>query len=324
MAGPEFDPEARPERARLAMFGRIAFAVVCVSFALVAAMWLLFGGEEADGPPPVISAAAGPDRVRPDPGSPSGQQIPHQNRQVFDVFTGDNGRSRQELLTDGGEQPVLLPGSTDGSEIASRPQPGSGAPIQLLPPKPEPLNIDPPAPQQSPQQPPQQQSGQPAPNPSALIILPSSAPPQTEQARPEAPAPERPPLSVAPAPQPPVTPPPTAHVPVVAQPAPAPEPVRAAPKPQRRQTASLPPSDSYRIQIAAVRSNEAAQREWSRLRRQNKDILGSLQLFVQQVNIRNKGVYHRIQAGPLPERILAEIACSNLKSRGVGCLIVAQ
>jgi hypothetical protein len=313
MAGPEYDPEARPERAKLAMFGRIAFAVVCVSFALVAAMWLLFGGEDIDGPAPVISAEVGPDRVRPDPGTPSGQQIPHQNQQVFDVVTGDSGKSRQELLTDGGEQPMLVPGSTDGAQIAARPAPANGSPIQLLPPKPLPLNIDPPAPQQ----PAQQQAEPPVVRSPPLNVVPSTteAPPQQQRS---APPPQRPPLIVTPAP---VV---QAPAPVVAQPAPKPEPVQAAPKPQRRQVASLPPSDSYRIQIAALRSNAAAQREWQRLRRQNKDILGSLQLFVQQVNIRNKGVYHRIQAGPLPDRILAEIACSNLKSRGVGCLIVAQ
>jgi len=313
MAGPEFDPEARPERAKLAMFGRIAFAVVCVSFALVAAMWLLFGGEDVDGPAPVISAELGPDRVRPDPGTPSGQQIPHQNQQVFDVVTGDSGKSRQELLTDGGEQPMLVPGSTDGAQIAARPAPANGSPIQLLPPKPLPLNIDPPAPQQ----PAQQQAAPPVVRSPPLNVVPSTteAPPQQQRS---APPPQRPPLIVTPAP---VV---QAPAPVVAQPAPKPEPVQAAPKPQRRQVASLPPSDSYRIQIAALRSNAAAQREWQRLRRQNKDILGSLQLFVQQVNIRNKSVYHRIQAGPLPDRILAEIACSNLKSRGVGCLIVAQ
>jgi hypothetical protein len=316
MAGPDYDPQARPERARLAMFGRIAFAVVCVSCALVAAMWLLFGGEDAGGPPPVISAEAGPDRVRPDPSNPTGQQIPHQERQVFDVVTGDDGRSRQELLTDGGEEPVVLADTANGAEIASRPAPQSGQPIQLLPPKPAPLNIDPP----EPRQPPAQQQA-PATRPPALIV--------TQQATPEAPrqqaAPQavRPPQLVvtpeparqAPAPAPQAAP--QAPPPVVAQPAPKPE-------PQRRQTASLPPSDSYRIQIAAVRSEAAAQREWQRLRRKNKDILGRLQLFMQQVNIRNKGVYHRIQAGPLPDRTLAELACGSLKARGVGCLIVAQ
>ena len=303
MTGPGFDPEARPERAKLAMFGRIAFAVVCVSFALFAAMWLLFGGEEIDGPAPVISAEIGPDRVRPDPGTPSGQQIPHKNQQVFNVIAGDSGQSRQELLTEGSEHPMLVPGSTVGAQIAARPAPANGSPIQLLPPKPLPLNIDPPATRQ----PAQQQAPPPVVRPRTLTVFPSTTEVPRQQR--SAPPPLQPPFIITPAP---------------VAPEPAPVMTQPAPKPQRRQVASLPPSDSYRIQIAAVGSNAAAQREWLRLRRQNKDILGSLQLFVQQVNIRNKGVYHRIQAGPLADRILAEIACSNLKSRGVGCLIVAQ
>ena len=245
MAGPEFDPEARPERAKLAMFVRISFAVVCVSFALLAAMWLLFGGEDSGGPAPLISAEVGPDRVRPDPETPSGQQIPHRDQQVFDVVTGDSGKSRQELLADGVEQPILLPGLKDGVPIAARPAPANGSPIQLLPPKPLPLSIDPPAALEPKQRPPAARAP-------GFGVSPSDTGIPRQPQKPSASPPQKLPLIVA---STPVVP---AAAPVAAQPAPKPETAHAAPKAARRQVASLPPSDSYRIQIAAVRSNAAA------------------------------------------------------------------
>ena len=52
--------------------------------------------------------------------------------------------------------------------------------------------------------------------------------------------------------------------------------------------------------------------------------MGSLQLFIQEVNITGKGVFMRVQAGPLPDKTLAEIACSQLQSRNQDCIVVAK
>lgn len=117
---------------------------------------------------------------------------------------------------------------------------------------------------------------------------------------------------------------PTPIVPAKAAPVKAAPAKEAPPQRRKREIAALPLSDSYRVQIGAVRSRETAQREWLRLKRKNRDILGNLQLFIQRVDIVNKGVYYRIQAGPMPDRVLAEFACGQLKARRVGCLIVAQ
>lgn len=307
MATLDIDPEARPERARLVLFGRVAFAIICVSAALVAAMWLLFGGEDRSGPAPVITATAGPDRVRPDADKPNGQAIPHQDRQVFDVVTPDSGNGRQETLSQGREQPVTIPNLS--ATVQPRPAPARGGPVQLLPPNPPPDTIDPP--RTVTMLPPEGQAD----NQDANQAPPPTLPPliASPTAKPEAmPAPEQPQTGRA------ATPAPAAPR-LESQPKPA-----TKPEPVRREVASLPPSDNYRIQIGAVRSRDAAQREWLRMKRKNPDILGGLQLFIQQVNIRDKGVFHRIQAGPLPDKILAELACGSLKSRGLGCLVVAQ
>ena len=89
-------------------------------------------------------------------------------------------------------------------------------------------------------------------------------------------------------------------------------------------TANLAPSNKFLIQIGAVRSKTIAQKEWRRLREANLDILGGMQLFTREVEIEGRGIFHRMQAGPLPDQTLAEIACGQLKSRGAGCFVVAK
>ena len=83
------------------------------------------------------------------------------------------------------------------------------------------------------------------------------------------------------------------------------------------------PAKSYRIQVAAVRSSEAAYGGWQRLQAQHKDLLGKLKLTVQRVDLGpEKGVFYRVQAGPLADKAAARDLCTKLSLRQVGCLIV--
>ncbi len=83
------------------------------------------------------------------------------------------------------------------------------------------------------------------------------------------------------------------------------------------------PVKSYRVQVAAVRSSEAAYGGWQRLQAQHEDLLGKLKLTVQRVDLGpEKGVFYRVQAGPLADRAAARDLCTKLSLRRVGCLIV--
>ena len=83
------------------------------------------------------------------------------------------------------------------------------------------------------------------------------------------------------------------------------------------------PAESYRVQVAAVRSSEAAYGGWQRLQAQHKDLLGKLKLTVQRVDLGpEKGVFYRVQAGPLADKAAARDLCAKLSLRRVGCLIV--
>jgi len=78
----------------------------------------------------------------------------------------------------------------------------------------------------------------------------------------------------------------------------------------------------YRLQLGAVRSEEAAKQEWQRLQRAQPDILGKLTLATARVDLGEKGIFYRIQAGPIADEAAAAQSCTALKSRNVGCILV--
>jgi len=112
-------------------------------------------------------------------------------------------------------------------------------------------------------------------------------------------------------------------------PAPASTPAPAAipPAPAAQQvavrTAPAVGSTSYRVQLAAARSAEAARGEWDRLRRKNLDLLGDLGLTVTKVDLgAAKGIFYRLRVGPLAGEKEARALCKALAARKVGCLVV--
>jgi sporulation related protein len=166
-----------------------------------------------------------------------------------------------------------------------------------------------------------------APQPGAPVVERSASPPETPTPQPTiagtdvatadaavvapaAPVAEPPPSS-----QPMASTEPAA--PDVATPAPAqPAPVNAAPQPPATG------AKGYRLQLGAMRTPESAQQEWDRLQHQYGDVLAKLAYAAPRVDLGNRGVFYRIQAGPLADAAAADRACSELKRRGVGCILV--
>ena len=81
-------------------------------------------------------------------------------------------------------------------------------------------------------------------------------------------------------------------------------------------------SGGWRVQLAAVSSQDRARSEWSLIQSRNNDILGSLDLNVQSVKL-DRGTFYRVQAGPLADRFAASSLCGQLKNRKQDCLVVA-
>jgi hypothetical protein len=77
----------------------------------------------------------------------------------------------------------------------------------------------------------------------------------------------------------------------------------------------------WRIQIASVKSEDVAKSTWARISTANGDVLASLKMQPIRVDLGDKGVWYRVQAGPLDEK-QAQSVCGTLKSRKSDCVIV--
>ena len=82
-------------------------------------------------------------------------------------------------------------------------------------------------------------------------------------------------------------------------------------------------TESFRVQLAAYRTPNAAATRWQTLKTRHEDLLGALELTVTQINLGKRGVFHRLQAGPYTTRAVADNACTALRERNQACLVVS-
>jgi len=71
-----------------------------------------------------------------------------------------------------------------------------------------------------------------------------------------------------------------------------------------------------------VRTPDAARAEWSKLKKDNADLLGSLKANAVKTNLGERGIFYRIEAGPFPDTAAAERLCGEMKQRNLGCILV--
>lgn len=104
------------------------------------------------------------------------------------------------------------------------------------------------------------------------------------------------------------------------------------------QTAALPPTTNhappsvtkqanpaepaFRIQVASVGNADQAQAEWARISSRHPDLLSRLKGFYPVFTNSRGATYTRVQGGPLVDKALAEMLCSQLKARKVDCFVV--
>ncbi|MBX6323556.1 MAG: SPOR domain-containing protein, partial [Rhodospirillaceae bacterium] len=82
-------------------------------------------------------------------------------------------------------------------------------------------------------------------------------------------------------------------------------------------------ADAVRVQLAAFRSESQAQVASQRLQEAFHDELSGRTFHVERADLGAKGVFFRLQAGPLASRDEAAALCSRLKQRGQPCIVVA-
>lgn len=214
------------------------------------------------------------------PDQPGGMDVPNQDKLIYDRLAPGGQIGAPQI-----ERllpPAEAPVARPQAPVAPAPVPAPQAPVGAAP-----TDLQPP--------PLGERQVTTAPTPQAVPSQPPIpvAPPAPSQAVPPAQAPQQ---------QAQVT-----------RPTPAPA---AAPAPT--QQAAIP-SGAARIQLAAVRSVDAAQKEWARIQNANRDILGGMSMNVVTADLGERGIYYRIQAGPAAD---ANDVCTKLKARNVGCIVV--
>src|SRR5947207_11803228 len=146
--------------------------------------------------------------------------------------------------------------------------------------------------------PPEQPMPRPVPRETAAPPAPSTAPAQSAPAATAAPQQQAAATIAAPK--------------APAKPAPAKEPAAAAP-------AKSVPAGPVRLQLASLRTPEAAKEEWSRLKREHPELPGRLTAVAVKADLGDKGVWYRVQTQSFDNAAAAERLCADLKKQNIGC-----
>lgn len=88
--------------------------------------------------------------------------------------------------------------------------------------------------------------------------------------------------------------------------------------------AAAPPRGKYRLQVAAVRSRDEADRLAQRLAQTHGARLGGRTTEVDEAVIGNMGTFYRVRIGPYADGREPDQLCSVLRPDGFDCLVVTQ
>ena len=79
---------------------------------------------------------------------------------------------------------------------------------------------------------------------------------------------------------------------------------------------------SYRVQLASLTSETVAENELSKMKDKFSNVLNDFELKIYPVNIEGKGMYYRIQAGPIKTSDEAKNLCNELIRLQKKCFVV--
>ena len=309
------------EGSRLPLLIVLALLVLAMFGGLV---WLAYtqGVARGRGETPVLTAAAGPERVAPPQGS-GGNTVPYQGFKIY-------------------EQPAPPDDSADSTPAPAKPAAAPAAPPPVAEaPRPAP------APAAAPQ---------PAPAPAAEATKPAPSPPAPKAVS-AAPKPAPAPAKPAVAPKPVAASPPKSVAALIQQAnstpvAEAPKPATAAgqapatlggpatgaprrligaaaatPAPAKVAAAAPAPaatkpatSGGYVLQIGAYKSQADADAAWKAYKAKHAALLGGYSDDVQQADLGEKGTWYRLRIGGFADKNMATSLCDRLKADGGACI----
>lgn len=110
-----------------------------------------------------------------------------------------------------------------------------------------------------------------------------------------------------------------------------PPPLPAPPQPRAAERAPEKPAEPakpaaggppMKIQLASLRTPDEARDEWARLKHANADLLGKFTAVAVRADLGDRGVWYRVEAGPVGDKAAALKLCKALKERDLGCQLV--
>ncbi len=303
------DPRSRAKGglwAGLVKLGFVAGAVTIVA----GSVWLGFrhsAGISDEASLPLVKADPRPLKSR--PAQPGGLEVPNQDKLVFDRLDPGAAPPMVERLLPPPEAPMPRP----VAPVAASPPVAEGADARgasrtaietVMAPPPMPLR-----------------SGLPGSEPPATTAVPAgSSPLAVVPTAPLTPA-------IAPKPGGAAAPSPTAAAKPAAAQSPTSKPGTSVPAPAKPGGTTAPVAVAkptpltgghMRVQVGAVLSEADAKSEWKRLQSRHPELLGGLSLSVVRVDLGEKGIRFRLQAGPVDEA-RARFICDQLKGQNLGC-----
>lgn len=262
----------------------------------------------ASGAPPLVRADQSPTKVAPE--NPGGLQVPNQDRQIYErLGSGPQAAPGQERVLPPSERPLPSPppgvssGAASGSSSTAQATPG---PAVTIPNRPAPAGV------------PNQTTA-----PSPAVTSPPGAntvatPPRVANVAPIGNA--QPPSAPAATPQSRAGTQPAASAPA------NPRPAASQTAPQTAPQAAVQPAagGSARVQLASLKDQREAQATWGALQKKFPAELGALTASYERVDLGDKGIYFRLQAGPLQNRAAAQVICERLSAARQGCIVVGR
>lgn len=293
---PEQQPGLPPEDTVGRRWGVPALIAWVTLSAFAGALWFAYEQgvrKGMDTTPPLIKADTSPVKVPPD--DPGGMEVPHQDKEIYERMAGSESTGQEEeRLRPDSERPAP---KEELLAAAEKSESTGGTTTISVPPLPKITDAGE-----------NESAAETAESGVAKAAETKESPDGKEEV---------------------TLPPPVPLQPKAAEPAqdPAPKTEEAAAPQTAAMEESAPASatlvgSSFRVQLGAYRSAEAAEGDWGRLSTREEALLGSLDHLVLRVDLGAKGIYYRLQAGPLEGPGAARTMCNKLQQRKLGCLVV--
>ena len=79
---------------------------------------------------------------------------------------------------------------------------------------------------------------------------------------------------------------------------------------------------AYLVQIAALRSEEAAESQWKRVTASAPELYHGATKMIQRADLGSEGVFYRLRVGAFADRSEASAFCDAVKEAGANCIVV--